>query len=84
MFMLVQMNSLNIGSDDASNFVSENAANIRRIIPLSSHSEDEISSMLAEIQNKHENKDEETLETQKNEFVEVFKDWVANNEEETE
>ena len=66
MFMLVQMNSLNIGSDDASNFVSENAANIRRIVSLSSQSEDEISSLIDEIVKKHENKDEETLETQKN------------------
>ena len=82
MFMLVQMNSLNIGSDDASNFVSENAANIRRIIPLSTHSEDEISSLLDEIVKKHENKDEKTLEKQKNEFVEVFKDWVSSSEEE--
>ena len=82
MFMLVQMNSLNICSDDASNFESENAANIRRIIPLSSHSEDEISSLLAEIEKKHENKDEETLVKQKNEFVEVFKDWVSSSEEE--
>jgi hypothetical protein len=84
MFLIVQMNSLNIGSDGASNFVSENASNIRRIIPLSSHSEGEISSMFAEIQNKHENKDEETIVKQKNEFVEVFQDWIANNEKETE
>jgi len=82
MFMLVQMNSLNIGSDDSSPFVSENASNIRRIIPLSTHSEDEISSLLDEIVKKHENKDEKTLEKQKNEFVGVFKDWVSSSEEE--
>jgi hypothetical protein len=65
-------------------YVSENASNIRRIIPLSTHSENEISSLLAEIQKKHENKDEETLLKQKNEFLEVFKEWVANNKEESE
>ena len=63
-------------------FVSENASNIRRIIPLSTHTEDEISSLLDEIVKKHENKDEKTLEKQKNEFVEVFKDWVSSSEEE--
>ena len=82
MFMLVQMNSLSIGFDDSSNFVSEHAANIRRVVSLSSQSEDEISSLIEGILNKHENKDEKTLEEQKNEFVEVFKDWVSNSEEE--
>ena len=82
MFMLVQMNSLNIGSDDSSYFVSENASNIRRIVSLSSQSEDEISSLIDEIVKKHENKDEKTLEKQKNEIVEVFKDWVSSSEEE--